>query len=300
MDKFRALTAFIQVVESNSFAKAAKELNLSPPSITRAVNLLEEEIGTRLLVRTTRALSLTESGRHFFSDARRILSELEAAEAAARGYHAEAQGELRITAPVMFGRLVITPLLGEFLNAQPRVTAQTLFVDRNVDLLEEGLDVGIRIGHLTDSSQIARLCGYVRRICVATPGYLKDHGIPSSPDQLGKHQIIQSTSVSSSENWEFAVGGKSKPVRIVPAVAMNTNDSVIDLCARGFGIAGVLSYQVANQVENGTLVEVLEEFSVSPLPVHIIHHEGRTVSGKVRAFVDFAHERLRDHKSLMQ
>ena len=300
MDKFRALTAFIQVVESNSFAKAAKELNLSPPSVTRAVNLLEEEIGTRLLVRTTRALSLTESGRHFFSDARRILSELEAAEAAARGYHAEAQGELRITAPVMFGRLVITPLLGEFLNAQPRVTAQTLFVDRNVDLLEEGLDVGIRIGHLTDSSQIARLCGYVRRICVATPDYLKVHGIPSSPDQLGKHQIIQSTSVSSSENWEFTVGGKSTPVRIVPAVAMNTNDAVIDLCARGFGIAGVLSYQVANQVENGTLVEVLEEFSVSPLPVHIIHHEGRTVSGKVRAFVDFAHERLRDHKSLMQ
>lgn len=300
MDKFRALTAFIQVVESNSFAKAAKELNLSPPSVTRAINLLEEEIGTRLLVRTTRALSLTESGRHFFNDARRILGELETAEAAARGYHAEAQGELRITAPVMFGRLIIAPLLGEFLNAQPRVTARTLFVDRNVDLLEEGLDIGIRIGHLPDSSQIARFCGSVRRMCVAAPSYLKERGTPSSPDELGTHRIIQSTSVSSSENWEFTVGRKTKPIRIVPAIAMNSNDAVIDLCTRGFGIAGVLSYQVADQLKNGTLVEVLEEFSVSPLPVHIIHHEGRTVSGKVRAFVDFAYERLRNHDSLIR
>ena len=181
----------------------------------------------------------------------------------------------------------------------PELDARTLFVDRVVNLMDEGLDVGIRIGELPDSSMIAAKCGEVRQLVLASPEYLDRHGRPDAPEDLAGHRLIQSVAVSASRDWEFRRSKKAVKQPISPRIRTNTNDAAIDLCVQGWGITRLLSYQVAEWVANGRLEVLLQGFEIPPKPVHVVHHEGRMVSAKVRAFVDFALENLRGHPSLI-
>ena len=293
MDRFHAIQVFVKVAECGGFAAAARDLAISPPAVTRAVALLEDRLGTRLFVRTTRSVRLTESGERFLQDGRRILLELEEAEEAAVGSHAAPRGELHVTAPVLFGRMFVTPILGDFLDMFPLVSARTLFVDRVVNLMDEGLDVAIRIGDLPDSSLIAVRAGTVRRVMFASPDYLRTHGLPQHPEDLTDHRLIQSLPMGTSPEWPFQKNDAPLSVRAEPRLRMNTNDAVIELVVRGWGISRLLSYQIAPYLADGRLQAVLSEFELPPLPIHVVHQEGRIVSAKVRSFVDYMAERLR-------
>ena len=293
MDRFQSFQVFVRVAETASFAAAARGLGMSPPAVTRAVSALEERLGTRLLVRTTRSVRLTDSGTRFLEDCRRILGDLQEAENSAIGLHATPSGELRITAPVLFGRHFVTPILGDFLDRFPQVSATTLFIDRVVNLMDEGLDVAIRIGDLPDSALSAIRVGSVRRVVFAAPDYLKRYGTPRHPDDLADHRVVQSLALDTAPEWRFQVERKPYAVRLAPRVRMNTNDAVIALAEQGWGLSCLLSYQVAPHLMARRLQTVLTAFEPPPLPVHILHQEGRQVSAKVRAFVDFMVERLR-------
>ena len=293
MDRFHVIQTFVKVAESGGFAAAARELAMSPPAVTRAVAMLEAHLGTRLFVRTTRSVRLTESGARFLADGRRILLDLAEAEEAAVGSHASPAGELRITAPVLFGRMFVTPILGDFLDSYPLVTCQTLFLDRIVNLMDEGLDAAIRIGDLPDSSLSATLVGTVRRTLFASPAYIKEHGLPKHPKELKDHRLIQSTATGGVTEWPFQENGKPFTVRTSSRLQMNTNDAVIEIALGGWGISRLLSYQIAPDIADGRLQPILTDFETPPMPIHIVHQEGRMVSAKVRAFVDFTAERLR-------
>jgi len=298
MDRFHSIQVFVKVAESGGFAAAARELAISPPTVSRAVAMLEDRLGTRLFVRTTRSVRLTESGERFLHDGRRILLELEEAEETAAGTHAAPRGELRITAPVLFGRIFVTPILGEFLDRYPLLEAQTLFVDRVVNLMDEGLDVAIRIGDLPDSSLTAVRVGQIRRVVCASPEYIKKNGLPRHPNDLSGHRLIQSLAMESAREWMFLENGKRISIPLKPRLRMNTNDAVIDLVVRGWGLSRLLSYQIAPDLAGGRLQIVLGAFELPPMPIHVLHQEGRMVSAKVRALVDFKVERLRADSAL--
>lgn len=287
------MQVFAAVARGGGFAVAARQLGMSPPAVTRAVAALEDRIGTRLFSRTTRNVSLTEAGHRYLVDVERILQELEDAEAAAQGLHAAPRGVLTITAPVMFGRLYIAPILLDFLDQHPDVTGRLLLLDRVTNLLEEGMDVALRIGHLTDSSMAAMRVGSVRSVICASPDYLKRHGVPQQPGDLSDHRLIVATSSLGSHEWRFGEDDRLA-VRIHPALVCNSNAAVVHAVEQGWGISRLLSYQVGPSVTAGRIRLVLESFERKPLPVHLVHLEGRRASAKVRAFIDFAAHRLRD------
>ncbi|MBT4019040.1 MAG: LysR family transcriptional regulator [Alphaproteobacteria bacterium] len=293
MDRFQALQIFVKVAELGGFAAASRDLGLSPPGVTRAIAGLEDRLGARLFVRTTRSVRLTETGMRFLGDAKRILTDLAEAEEAAVGSHAAPRGELRITAPVLFGRLYVTPILGDYLNQYAQVNAETMFVDRVVNLMDEGLDVAIRIGDLPDSSLSAIRVGVVRRVMFAAPEYLARYGIPQRPRDLTDHRLIHSLAIGAGGDWAFQDKGKPLSVKIDQRLRMNTNDAVIELALRGWGLSRLMSYQVAAHLAEGQLQTVLEEFETEPLPIHVLHGQGRRVSAKIRSFVDYMVERLR-------
>ncbi len=298
MDRFHAIQTFIKVAECGGFAAASHDLAMSPPAVTRAVAMLEHHLGTRLFVRTTRSVRLTESGTRFLTDSKQILLDLVEAEEAAVGSHASPAGELRLTAPVLFGRMFVTPILADFLDCYPLVTCQTLFIDRIVNLIDEGLDAAIRIGELPDSSLTATRVGSVRRTVFASPAYIKEHGLPTHPDELASHRLIQPIAATGGGDWQFRENGKPVTIRAPSRIAMNTNDAVIELALKGWGISRLLSYQIAPYVADGRLQAILTDFEMLPMPIHIVHQEGRMVSAKVRAFVDFMTERLRNDSAL--
>jgi len=298
MDRLQAMTTFVAVVDSGGFASAARKLNLSPPVVTRAVAELEERLGLRLLTRTTRVVRVTDAGARFAEDCRRILADIDEAEITASGTHTTPRGVLTVTAPVLFGQLYVTPILVSYRQQFPEVDAQCLFLDRVVNLVEEGVDVAIRIGELPDSSLQAVRVGRVRRVLVASPAYLHARGVPQRPEDLAGHTIVSAAGVSPVSEWRFSDAGTAQVQRLQPRMRTTTNDSAIAAALAGLGIARLLSYQVAAQVRNGALQPVLEAFEPAPLPVHVAHHEGRRVTQKVRAFVDLAVERLRGDPAL--
>ncbi len=298
MDRFQALTVFTEVADRGGFAAAARALSLSAPGVTRAVSMLEEHMGTRLFVRTTRSVRLTESGQRFLIDAKRILADLAEAEEAATGAHATPRGDLRVTAPALFGCQYVAPVLADFLECHEEVTAETLFVDRIVNLVEEGLDIAVRIGDLPDSTLTAIRVGSVRRVLCAAPAYIARHGRPSRPEDLAEHRLLHSLAINPSLQWRFLESGRTVAVRIAPRIRLNTNDAAIRLARDGWGITWVMSYQAAEYLSDGSLVPLLEEFELPPIPIHLLHHEGRLVSAKIRAFVDFLAERLRKNSAL--
>ncbi|WP_193368461.1 LysR family transcriptional regulator [Pelagibius marinus] len=293
MDRFRELTTFVAVAETGAFNAAARRLKMSPPAVTRLVTALEGRLGVQLFTRTTRQVALTEAGARLREDAVRILAELEEAETAALGTTTAPSGHLRLTAPVLFGQHILAPVLRDYLDAYPAVTAEALFIDRNVNLLDEGLDVALRIGELPDSSLSARRVGTLRRVVVASPGYLERHAAPETPEALRDHRLIFSTSVSEVPSWTFTKAGKRRALRVAPRLSVNGLQTVIDAALAGWGITRVLSYQVADALAEGRLVELLGNFEDEEIPIHLLHAEGRRAAAKTRSFIDFAAERLR-------
>lgn len=298
MDRLQAMTTFVAVVDSGGFASAARKLNLSPPVVTRAVAELEERLGLRLLTRTTRVVRVTDAGARFAEDCRRILADIDEAEIAATGTHAAPRGTLTLTAPVLFGQLYVTPILVRYLQQFPEVDAQCLFLDRVVNVVEEGIDVAVRIGELPDSSLQAARVGRVRRVLVAAPSYLKAQGVPQRPEDLARHTIASASGVTPVSEWRFNDGGKALLQRLQPRLRTTTNDSAIAAAVAGLGITRLLSYQVAAHVCSGALQVLLEDFETAPLPVHVVHHEGRRATQKVRAFIDLAVDTLRADPAL--
>lgn len=292
------MTVFVAVAEEESFAAAARRLRMSPPAVTRAIASLEERLGVRLLTRTTRSVRPTDAGSRYLEDARRILLEADEADEAAAGINATPRGHLALTAPVLFGKIYVMPIVIAYQRAFEETSVLALFIDRVVNLVEEGLDVGIRIGVLPDSSLRAIRVGQVRRVVCASPAYLETHGTPRIPSDLARHSVIAATSVSPGTEWTFARGKQRIGVRLTPRILVNTNDGALEAAKSGFGLTRLLSYQVASELAAGTLDTVLREYEEASLPVHVIHREGRHGSAKVRSFVDLAVERLRADAAL--
>ena len=290
MDRWLAMRVFVNVAQTESFAKTARQMHMSAPAVTRIVAALEDLVGARLLVRTTRSVKTTEAGEHYLADCRRILGDIAEAEAAAAGHYSEPSGTLSITAPILFGQLYVLPIVTDYLDAYPGMHARTLFIDRPVNIVDEGLDLAVRIGHLPDSGLTAVRVGSVRRVICGSPGYLETHGIPATPADLKDHRIAASNSSWASPEWRFADGQR---ITLDPVLQCNTNQAVIDTARAGWGLTRVLHYQVGPALLAGELQVVLEEFEEPPLPIHLVYPQGRQAPAKVRAFVDMAVERLR-------
>jgi DNA-binding transcriptional LysR family regulator len=298
MDRLHLMTVFVAVAEEESFAGGARRLGMSPPAVTRAIAALEGRLGVKLLNRTTRFVRTTDAGRRYLDDARRIIGEIDEADEAAAGINAEPRGHLAITAPVLFGKLFVLPVIVEFLQRYPAVEVSALFLDRVVNLLEEGLDVGVRIGDLPDSSMNAICVGSVRRVICASPDYLERHGMPQNPAELSGHDIVAASEVSPATDWKFGRGSKLATVRVKPRLTVTTNDAAIEAAVRGFGITRLLSYQVVPHLASGRLKIILSEHEPAPMPIHVLHREGRYASAKVRSFVDLIAVRLREDDAL--
>lgn len=293
MDRLEAAGIFVEVAERGSFAEAARRLRRSPAAVTRAVADLEDRLGVRLLNRTTRAIGLTEAGSRFLIGARRLLTDFEEIERAAAGEGTAPRGELRITAPIVFGRLHVLPVLTEFLSHFPDVSAALTLVDRPVDLVEEGFDVAVRIGTLAESSAIATRVGAVRQVVVAAPGYLERHGTPSTPAELAGQTVIAFSGMSAADRWIFRDGSSESPVAIKPRLVVTTAEAAIDAASAGFGVTRVLSYQAAGAISSGSLLRVLADNEGPDLPIHLLYPGGRHPAPKLRAFLDFCGPRLR-------
>lgn len=287
MDRFDAMTAFVAVCEAESLTDAARKLGLSPSVMSRQIAALEARLGTRLFHRTTRSISLTDAGGRFLARARRILADLEEAEGAAQDEKAAPRGRLSVTAPVIFGRLHVAPVLARFVELYPQVSIDLTLSDRFINLVEEGHDLAVRIGHLPDSQLIARRFGETRRALVASPAFLAQAGIPLHPSELVKLDVIAFTPVAPPFDWQFAVDLK---VRVEPRFVVNNGDTAIALALAGTGIARVLYYQVRDAISEGRLVEVLAPFAPEPLPIHAVYPSARLLPGKVRAFLDLLAE----------
>jgi DNA-binding transcriptional LysR family regulator len=297
-DRLHLMTVFTAVVDASGFAGAARKLGISPPAVTRAVAELEKQLGVRLLTRTTRAVRVTEAGSRYVEDCRRILADLAAADESVSGLHGAPRGHLLLTAPVLFGAKHVMPIVTEYLNRYPDVSASCRFVDRVVNLMDEGVDIAVRIGELPDSSMKAVRVGKVRRVVCASPGYLEAHGVPQMPGDLTAHSIVAASGVSPTPDWRFVDKGTPLVVKVRARLSTTSNDSAIAAAIAGFGLTRLLSYQIAEPLREGRLKVVLSEFEAAPMPVHLVHHEGRYTSQKARAFIDLAVERLRADPAL--
>lgn len=297
MDRLNLMTIFVAVAEQEGFAGAARFLNISPPAVTRAIATLEEHLGVKLFNRTTRYVRLTEAGHRYLEDSRHIIAAADEADEAAIGINAEPKGHLVVTAPVLFGRLYVIPGIAEYLQRHNDTEVTALFLDRVVNLLEEGVDVAIRIGELPDSSYKALKVGQVRRVLCASPSYLAKHGTPHSPQELVKHQLITAVAISPTIDWRFEEDGVVITIRVKPRLRVTSNDSAIEAAMLGLGITQLLSYQIAPQLASGELKIILSEFETKPLPINVIHREGRYASAKIRSFVDLITMQLRANVS---
>ena len=297
MDRLQAMQVFVTVAETASFSEAARRLNMSPAGVTRAIAFLEAHTRVSLFTRTTRIVKLTDAGMRYVEDCRRILLDIAEADAAAVGAYAEPGGALTVTASALFGQIYVQPILQEFLDLYPGVVGRTLFVDRVVSLIDEGMDVAIRIGHLADSGLSATRVGSVRRVVCGAPDYFARRGAPDTPADLAQHRLIAATSAWASLEWRFG-GRGAATVAVSPALFCNTYQGAIDAATSGWGLTRALSYQIAPALQAGALVCVLSEYEEAPLPIHVVHPEGRRASAKVRAFVDLAVSRLRANRAI--
>lgn len=286
MDRLQAMTAFLTVADLKGFAPAARKLKLSPSVVTRLVAALEERLSTRLLQRTTRTVSLTDAGARYLERARRILGDVAEAEALAQADRTEPSGRFVVTAPQVFGRLHVAPLLCAYLVQYPRVVGELTLGDRAVNLVEEGVDAAVRIGTLVDSSVVARAVGSTRRVVVASPRYLQSHKPIRRPESLAGHSLIQFTALTSAPQWTFTRKGESVTTPIAPTLVTNSADAAIGHAMLGGGLTMALGYQVADAVKAKKLQVVLEDFEPPPLPIHVLYPSTRLLTAKVRAFVD--------------
>jgi DNA-binding transcriptional LysR family regulator len=293
MDRLDAMAAFVAVAELRGFAHASRRLGLSRPAVTRLVAALEERLSIRLLQRTTRSVTLTDAGARYLERARRILADVHEAESAAQQERTEPTGRFVVTAPALFGRLNVAPLMSTFLARYPAVVGELLLSDRMVNLVEEGIDTAVRIGVLSDSSLFARKVGETRRVLVASPAYLARRKKPRVPGDIASHEVIQFTALSPTPEWRFWRDEQPSQVSFTPRFVTNSADAALGHAERGGGLTMVLAYQAVEAVRAGRLRVVLSEFEPPPLPIHLVYPTTRLLSAKVRAFVDLAVETCR-------
>lgn len=293
MDKLQAMTTFVRIVERGSLTRAADALGTSLPSVVRTLAALEADVGVRLLNRTTRRIHLTDEGTFYLGQCRAILAAIGDADAALAARQVEPRGRLAITAPVLFGRRYVVPLVAAFLAQHRGVHAQALLLDRAVGLVEEGIDVAVRIGELADSTLVALPVGAVRRVVCASPGYLARHGVPRSPAELQQRACVSFAGVTSTAEWRFAAGRRIVSVTVTPRFSSNQVDAALEACERGLGVGMFLSYQVAPAIAARKLRYLLIEHELQPLPVSVVYPQAKLRSSAVRTFVDLAVATLR-------
>jgi DNA-binding transcriptional LysR family regulator len=285
-DRFTAMAHFVHIVERGSLSAAARELGKTLPALSRSLRALEERLGARLLTRTTRALSLTEFGQQYYEHCRRILHDVEEAEGLARDTGRVAQGLVRVTAPLLFGRLHVAPLVAPLLAAEPRVQIDLQLTDRVVSMVDEGIDISIRVGDLQDSSLVAIPLGFVRRIVCAAPSYWAAHGTPRHPGELDAHRCLMFRGLNQERGWLFRVEGEERHWPIDGHFASNDGAAIIGVARDGGGIAQMMSYQVAGELAAGRLGLALDDFVPHASPVHALYPGGRLLPAKVRAVLD--------------
>jgi DNA-binding transcriptional LysR family regulator len=293
MDRLASMSILVTAVEAGSLSAAARGLHMPLATVSRKVSDLEAHLKTRLLNRSSRQLTLTEAGRSYVDACKRILEEVREAERAVAGEYGAPRGELLITAPIVFGRLHVLPIVLEFLLAFPDVDVRLTLADHVINMMEEPIDVAVRIGALPDSSLLALRVGSVRRVVCGSPAYFSRRGTPKRPDQLASHDIVAFEGIASAHVWTFTVGKSDTSVAVHSRLIVNTAEAAIDAAIAGLGVTRALSYQIANAVRAGTLVVALEKFEPEPLPLSLVHRGGRLLPIKLRAFIDFAAPRLR-------
>lgn len=293
MDKLHAMTVFVRIVDDGSLTRAAATLGTSLPSVVRTLATLEQSLGVRLLNRTTRRLHLTDEGTQYLAQCRAILSAVREAEAGLAARRTEPQGRIAVTAPVQFGRRYVAPLVDRYLALHPATTAQLLLLDRQVDVVQEGIDVGVRIGVLADSSLVAIPVGTLRRVVCASPAYLRRHGTPQVPADLRGHVAVRFVGLTPGAHWRLRDKRRTVDVAVPARLECNQVDAAVAACEDGVGLGMFLSYQVAAAVAAKRLRYVLEAFELPPVPVHVIYPHARLPSATVRAFVDLAVPSLR-------
>ena len=295
MDRLEAMSMLLAVTEQGSLSAAGRLLRVPLATLSRKISDLEALLGTRLLLRTTRKLSLTDAGVAYVAAARRILEQVEEAERAAAGEFTEPKGELAITAPLLFGRLHVLPLVAEFLATYPAITVRLLLLDRNVDLIDDHVDMAVRIGKRPDSTMVATQVGAIRTVTCATPALLAAHGMPQVPADLLRYPCVTVDTPMPSPSWRFRLpdSGAALDVAIVPRLTVTTAEATADAGVRGVGVVRLLQYQVAEAVRAGALQVILAPFEPDAAPVHLVHAARGQMPLKMRRFLDFAASRLR-------
>jgi DNA-binding transcriptional LysR family regulator len=288
MDRLDELQVFLAILETGSMAAAAHKLRRSASSVTRVLATLEERVGTRLFERSTRRLTATSEGLSLAEQARRLLADYDAA--IQEHGSTTPRGLLRVTAPMVFGRRHVAPVVTRFLMRYPEIQVDLVLADRNVDLIDNGIDVALRIGALDSSGLVARQLGVVRRLTLASPAYFERRGEPRTPEELAGHELILGTAVRGLAEWRFRGEGREQVVRFTPRLQMNDVEGVLHAAREGFGIARALSYQAAPDLEAGSLKRLLNDYEPEPVPVQLVFPSARHMAPRVRAFVDFAVE----------
>jgi DNA-binding transcriptional LysR family regulator len=294
MDRIDAMQAFVAVADLQGFAPAARKLGLSPSGLTRLIAALEERLGARLLQRTTRSVTLTDGGARYLERARRILADVEEAERAAEGERIRPGGRLVVSAPLGFGRLHVSPVVSAYLARYPEVAADLRLSDRMINLVEEGVDLAVRIGHLPDSTLVARQVGEMRRIVVASSDYLKRRGEPKTPQEITSHDTIQFGAMSAGPDWRFVEDGQKNGreirIAVTPRFSSNSSDAAIHYAEQGGGLTRVMAYQAAASLKAKRVQIVLAKFELPAVPIHIVYPTSRLLSAKVRTFIDLVAE----------
>lgn len=293
MDRFQSMSAFVAVIEAGSFSAAARKLGMPLATISRKVSELEDHLRVGLINRSTRKISLTEPGQDYYETCRRLLDELGEAERTASGEYATPRGELVITAPIVFGRLHLTPIAVDFMKRFPEVELRLLLDDRIVNLHDEQVDLAVRISDMPDSGLVAARIGTIRHVICASPAYLKAHGTPRHPADLITYDCVTRTKLAVPDAWPFRVGDVVKPFPVHRRLAVTTAEAAIEAVLQGAGLARVFCYQVAQARRDGKLVTILEDFAPEPFPLSLIYAKSRLIPLKLRAFLDFAVPRLK-------
>jgi DNA-binding transcriptional LysR family regulator len=294
MDRLESMSILVAVVEAGSLSAAARRLGTPLATVSRKVSELEGHLKTRLLNRTSRRLTLTDAGQSYVAACRRILEQVDEAERAASGEFSAPRGELIVTAPIVFGRLHVLPVATEFLAAYPEIKVRLALADRVVNLMEDHVDVALRIGALPDSSLMATRIGVIRRVVCASPAYFAARGVPKTLADLAAHDCIGFDVLTTAEAWTFEQGRSEISVPISARLTVTTAEAVVDAAISGVGIARVLSYQAAQALRDRRLALALVDFEPAPWPVHLVYTGGRMLPLKLRAFLDFAAPRLKD------
>ncbi|MCA0003172.1 MULTISPECIES: LysR family transcriptional regulator [unclassified Mesorhizobium] len=294
MDRLEAMSLFVAAAEAGSLSAAARRFRIPLATVSRKVSDLERHLKTRLLNRSTRRLTLTDAGQAYLPACRRILGEVGEAERMAAGEYSAPTGELAITAPVVFGRLHVLPVVTGFLAAYPDVDIRLTLADRITQLVEDHFDLAIRIGRLPNSSFVAMRIGTIRRVVCASPGYLAERGAPTALADLESHSCITFEGPGALSTWSFTVGKAEMPIRVRSRLQVNTAEAAIDAALAGVGLTRVLSYQVDAAVRSGALRVLLREFEPEPWPVSLVHAGHGLLPVKLRAFLDFAAPRLKE------